>query len=72
MYGVILDHAWRVARRSRIHRKLQPIGGRIYGEAGGLTVRNAVPGIQKKLGFNTKQHMVVRAVRVGLENVKLP
>ena len=32
----------------------------------GLTVRNAVSGIQKKLGFKTRQQMVVWAVRVGL------
>ena len=32
----------------------------------GLTVRNAVSGIQKKLGFKTRQQMVVWAVRAGL------
>ena len=32
----------------------------------GLTVRNAVSGVQKKLGFKTRQQMVVWAVRVGL------
>ena len=32
----------------------------------GLTVRNAVSGIQKKLGFKTRQQMVVWAVRTGL------
>ena len=31
-----------------------------------LTVRNAVSGVQKKLGFKTRQQMVVWAVRVGL------
>ncbi len=31
-----------------------------------LTVRNAVYNIQKKLGFKTRQHMVVWAVRIGL------
>ena len=31
-----------------------------------LTVRNAVYGIQKKLGFKTRQQMVVWAVRTGL------
>ena len=31
-----------------------------------LTVRNAMSGIQKKLGFRTRQQMVVWAVRVGL------
>ena len=31
-----------------------------------LTVRNAVYGIQKKLGFKTRQQMVVWAVRIGL------
>ncbi len=32
----------------------------------GLTVRNAVSGVQKKLGFRNRQQMVVWAVRVGL------
>ena len=32
----------------------------------GLTVRNAVSGVQRKLGFKTRQQMVVWAVRVGL------
>ncbi len=32
----------------------------------GLTVRNAVSGIQRKLGFKTRQQMVVWAVRTGL------
>ena len=31
-----------------------------------LTVRNAVSGVQRKLGFKTRQQMVVWAVRVGL------
>ena len=31
-----------------------------------LTVRNAVSSIQKKLGFSTRQQMVVWAVRIGL------
>ena len=31
-----------------------------------LTVRNAVSGVQKKLGFRTRQQMVVWAVRIGL------
>ncbi len=33
-----------------------------------LTVRNAVSGIQKKLGFRTRQQMVVWAVRIGLSD----
>ena len=33
-----------------------------------LTVRNAVSGVQKKLGFKTRQQMVVWAVRSGLVN----
>ena len=32
----------------------------------GLTMRNAVSGIQKKLGFKTRQQMVVWAVRNGM------
>ena len=39
--------------------------GEVRGNSG-LTVRNAVSGIQKKLGFKTRQQMVVWAVRVGL------
>ena len=39
--------------------------GEIRGNSG-LTVRNAVSGIQKKLGFKTRPQMVVWAVRVGL------
>ena len=31
-----------------------------------LTVRNAVSGVQKKLGFKTRQQKVVWAVRAGL------
>ena len=31
-----------------------------------LTIRNAVSGTQKKLGFKTRQQMVVWAVRIGL------
>ncbi len=31
-----------------------------------LIVRNAVSGVQRKLGFKTRQQMVVWAVRVGL------
>ena len=31
-----------------------------------LTVRNAVSGVQKKLGFKTRHQMVVWAVRIGL------
>ena len=32
----------------------------------GLTVRNAMSGIQRKLGFKTRQQLVVWAVRIGL------
>ena len=39
--------------------------GEVRGNSG-LTVRNAVSGIQKKLGFKTRQQMVVWAVRAGL------
>ena len=31
-----------------------------------LTVRNAVSGVQRKLGFRTRQQMVLWAVRAGL------
>ena len=35
-------------------------------EISALTVRNAVSGVQRKLGFKTRQQMVVWAVRGGL------
>ena len=47
-------------------------GGLSYQEIGevreisALTVRNAVSGVQKKLGFRARQQMVVWAVRIGL------
>ena len=47
-------------------------GGLSYQEIGeirtnsALTVRNAVSGVQKKLGFKTRQQMVIWAVRTGL------
>ena len=44
--------------------------GEIRGNSG-LTVRNAVPGIQKKLWFKTRQQLVVWAVRIGLVDDEL-
>ena len=47
-------------------------GGLSYQEIGeirnisALTVRNAMSGIQRKLGFKTRQQLVVWAVRIGL------
>lgn len=47
-------------------------GGSSYQEIGeirnisALTVRNAMSGIQRKLGFKTRQQLVVWAVRIGL------
>ena len=35
-------------------------------EISALTVRNAVSGVQKKLGFRTRQQMVVWAIRAGV------
>lgn len=35
-------------------------------EISALTVRNAVSGVQKKLGFKTRQQMVVWAIRAGV------
>ena len=49
-------------------------GGLSYQEVGeirnnsALTVRNAVSGVQRKLGFKTRQQMVIWAVRAGLVN----
>ena len=37
-----------------------------------LTVRNAMSGIQRKLGFRTRQQLVVWAVRIGLVDDGLP
>ncbi len=39
--------------------------GQVRGTSG-LTVRNAMSGIQRKLGFRNRQQMVVWAVRIGL------
>ena len=39
--------------------------GEVRGTSG-LTVRNAMSGIQKKLGFKTRQQLMVWAVRFGL------
>ena len=50
-------------------------GGLTYQEIGeirrnsSLTVRNAVSGIQRKLGFKSRQQLVLWAVRVGLVDV---
>ena len=47
-------------------------GGLTYQEIGeirnnsGLTVRNAVSAVQRKLGFKTRQQLVLWAVRIGL------
>ena len=38
-------------------------------EISALTVRNAVSGVQKKLGFRTRQQMVVWAIRAGVVDV---
>ena len=35
-------------------------------EISAVTVRNAVSGVQKKLGFRTRQQMVVWAIRAGV------
>ena len=37
-----------------------------------LTVRNAMSGIQRKLGFKTRQQLVVWAVRIGLVDGSQP
>ena len=39
---------------------------RRQGEAGGVTIRNAIYAMQVKLGLGTKQEIVVWAVRNGL------
>ena len=53
-------------------------GGLSYQEIGeirsisALTVRNAMSGIQRKLGFRTRQQLVVWAVRIGLVDGSQP
>ena len=68
------DAAERLATLTEREREILKLfaGGLSYQEIGevreisALTVRNAVSGVQKKLGFRTRQQMVVWAVRAGL------
>ena len=68
------DAAERLAGLTNREREILKLfaGGLSYQEIGeirnnsALTVRNAVSGVQKKLGFKTRQQMVVWAVRAGL------
>ena len=68
------DAAERLAALTNREREILKLfaGGLSYQEIGeirnnsALTVRNAVSGVQKKLGFKTRQQMVVWAVRAGL------
>ena len=68
------DAAERLATLTEREREILKLfaGGLSYQEIGeirsnsALTVRNAVSAVQKKLGFKTRQQMVVWAVRAGL------
>ena len=68
------DAAERLAALTNREREILKLfaGGLSYQEIGevreisALTVRNAVSGVQRKLGFRTRQQMVVWAVRAGL------
>ena len=68
------DAAERLATLTEREREILKLfaGGLSYQEIGeirsnsALTVRNAVSGVQRKLGFKTRQQMVVWAVRAGL------
>ena len=68
------DAAERLAALTNREREILKLfaGGLTYHEIGevrqisALTVRNAVSGVQRKLGFRTRQQMVVWAVRAGL------
>ena len=68
------DAAERLAALTNREREILKLfaGGLSYQEIGeirsnsALTVRNAVSGVQRKLGFKTRQQMVVWAVRAGL------
>ena len=68
------DGAERLATLTEREREILKLfaGGLSYQEIGeirnnsALTVRNAVSGVQRKLGFKTRQQMVVWAVRAGL------
>ena len=68
------DAAPRLAALTNRRREILKLfaEGLTYQEIGGirnnsaLTVRNAVSGVQRKLGFRARQQMVVWAVRTGL------
>ena len=68
------DAAERLAALTNREREILKLfaGGLSYQEIGeirnnsALTVRNAVSAVQRMLGFRTRQHMVVWAVRAGL------
>ena len=68
------DAAKRLSALTNREREILKLfaGGLSYQEIGeirsnsALTVRNAVSGVQRKLGFKTRQQMVVWAVRAGL------
>ena len=68
------DAAERMATLTEREREILKLfaGGLSYQEIGevreisALTVRNAVSGVQRKLGFKTRQQMVVWAVHAGL------
>ena len=68
------DGAERLATLTEREREILKLfaGGLTYQEIGeirtnsALTVRNAVSGVQRKLGFKTRQQMVLWAVRAGL------
>ncbi len=68
------DAAERLAALTNREKEILKLfaGGLSYQEIGeirsnsALTVRNAVSGVQRKLGFKTRQQMVIWAVRAGL------
>ncbi len=62
--GALTDREVEILKQFAAGLSYQEIGD--VREISALTVRNAVSGVQKKLGFRTRQQMVVWAIRAGV------
>ena len=62
--GTLTDREVEILKQFAAGLSYQEIGD--VREISALTVRNAVSGVQKKLGFRTRQQMVVWAIRAGV------
>ena len=62
--GELTDREVEILKQFAAGLSYQEIGD--VREISALTVRNAVSGVQKKLGFRTRQQMVVWAIRAGV------